>query len=69
MPTYDTHIEEMKVALEIAAAALSIADDWNLPSVQVNPPKEWGLDGGGEDPADGWCSTIDLAEKLRELAA
>lgn len=61
--------DEMKKALEIAADALSIADDWNLPAVQVNPPAEWGLDGGGEDPTDGWCSTMALSDKLRELAS
>lgn len=65
MPT----IEELKQALRIASDALSIADDWNLPAVQVNPPKEWNLPGGGEDPADGWCSTMALALKLRELSA
>jgi hypothetical protein len=61
-------IEELKQALKVAANALSIADDWNLPCVQAEPPKEWNLDGGGEDPADGWCSTMALVDKLRELA-
>ena len=60
---------EMKQGLLLAAKALEIASDWNLPAVQVEPPKEWALDGGGEDPADGWCGTYDLAKKLRELAA
>ena len=59
----------LREALIIAAKALEIADDWNLPAVQVNPPKEWNLDGGGEDAEDGWCSTYDLAKKLRELAS
>ena len=63
-----SNIEEMKKALEIAADALSIASDWDLPAVQVSPPKEWGLDGGGEDSGDGWCSTYELSEKLREIA-
>ena len=61
--------KELKAALVIAAKALEIAHDWNLPAVQVEPPKEWNLDGGGEDAEDGWCSTYSLAEKLRELAA
>lgn len=34
---------EVKKALEIAASALNICADWNLPDVQVDPPKEWGL--------------------------
>jgi hypothetical protein len=59
---------EIKRALLIAADALEIAADWNLPAVQVEPPREWGLAGGGEDVADGWCSTQALADKLRELA-
>lgn len=61
--------KEMKQGLLIAALALEIASDWNLPAVQVFPPSEWGLEGGGEDPADGWCGTYELAKKLRELAA
>lgn len=61
-------MEELKKALLIASKALLIADDWNLPAVQVDPPKEWGLSGGGEDVEDGWCSTYDLAKKLEELA-
>ena len=61
--------DEMKKGLLLAAKALEIANDWDLPSVQVEPPKEWGLAGGGEDPADGWCGTYELAKKLRELAA
>jgi hypothetical protein len=60
--------ENLRQAILIAAAALEIASDWNLPAVQVDPPREWGLDGGGEDPAHGWCSTMALANKLRELA-
>ncbi len=60
---------EVKKALEIAASALDIAADWNLPDVQVNPPKEWGLDAYTEDKDDGWCSTRELAEKLRKLSS
>lgn len=60
--------EEMKQALRLAANALEIADDWDLPAVRIDPPKEWNLDGGGEDPADGWCGTMALARKLREIA-
>lgn len=59
---------EVKRALLLAADALDIAADWHLPAMQVNPPPEWGLDGGGEDAADGWCSTSALAAKLREIA-
>ena len=59
---------EVRVALLIAAKALDIAADWNLDEVQVNPPPEWQLEARGEDPAEGWCSTRELAEKLRELA-
>lgn len=61
--------KELKAALLIAAKALEIAHDWNLPAVQVEPPKEWNLDGGGKPAKDGWCSTYSLAKKLRELAA
>jgi len=60
--------EEIKMALEIAATALDIAADWNVPEIQVNPPKEWGLKSYTEDEADGWCATRQLAEKLRQLA-
>ena len=60
---------EMKKGLLVAALALEIANDWNLPAVQVMPPSEWALGGGGEDPADGWCGTYELSKKLRELAA
>jgi hypothetical protein len=59
---------EVKQALEIAANALDIVADWNIDNVQVNPPVEWKLDAWGEDTADGWCSTRELAQKLRELA-
>lgn len=55
-------------ALRIAAVALEIADDWGLPSVQVFPPKEWGLRCYDEDEHDGWCSTMDLSKKLRQMA-
>ena len=60
---------ELKEALKVAALALEIASDWNVPTVQANPPKKWELPGGGEDKADGWCSTYSLAQKLKELAA
>ena len=59
---------KLKEALRVAADALVIASDWDLPSVQVNPPSEWQLEGAGEDPAEGWCGTYALAKKLRELA-
>jgi hypothetical protein len=61
-------IKKLKEALKVAADALSIASDWNVNQVQVNPPKEWDLDGGDEDPEDGWCSTSALARKLRQLS-
>ena len=61
-------IKKLKEALNIAADALSIAADWNVNQVQVNPPKEWDLDGGEEDPEDGWCSTQSLSNKLKSLA-
>jgi len=55
-------------ALRLAASALEIADDWGLPSVQVFPPKEWGLQCCDEDTEDGWCSTMELSKKLRQMA-
>jgi hypothetical protein len=61
-------LSEAREALLLAATALEIADDWNLPAVQIHPPKDWNLDGGGEDSADGWCATGALADKLREMA-
>lgn len=61
-------IKQLKEALLIASNALSIASDWNVGQVQVNPPKEWNLDGGDEDPEEGWCSTYALAKKLEQLA-
>lgn len=61
-------IAQLKQALKVAADALNIASDWNVDQVQVNPPLEWDLDGGDEDPADGWCSTRDLARKLEALS-
>lgn len=64
----EEQIKKLKEALAIAADALSIASDWNVNQVQVNPPKEWDLDGGDEDPEDGWCSTSALAHKLRQLS-
>lgn len=66
--TKDEEIVKLKQALKIAADALSIAADWNVNQVQVNPPKEWNLSGGNEDPEDGWCSTNALAQKLRYLS-
>lgn len=66
--TQEEKINQLKQALKIAADALDIASDWNVGQVQVNPPKEWELDGGDEDPEDGWCSTRDLARKLRQLS-
>lgn len=59
--------EEAAKALELAAKALDIADDCNLVDVQINPPKEWGLVAYSGDAADGWCSTRQLARKLREI--
>ena len=61
--------DRRKQALAIAADALEIAADWDLPAVQATPPKDWNLSGGGKDAADGWCSTRELARKLRELAS
>lgn len=61
-------IKKLKEALKVAADALDIASDWNVGQVQVNPPKEWDLDGGDEDAEDGWCSTRALATKLRQLS-
>jgi hypothetical protein len=61
-------IKKLKEALKVAAEALSIASDWNVSQVQVNPPKEWNLDGGEEDSEQGWCSTYALAMKLRQLS-
>lgn len=60
---------ELKQALKVAAEALDIASDWHVENAQCNPPPEWNLPADGEDPADGWCSTRALAQKLRELAA
>jgi hypothetical protein len=60
--------DEMKRALVVAASALRIASDWNLPDVQVHPPTEWGLEAQDEDPSDGWCSTAALADYLDSLA-
>lgn len=59
---------EVKKALEIAANALNIAADWNITDVQVNPPVEWGLNAYTENEDEGWCSTRELAGKLKELA-
>jgi len=56
-------------ALEVGAAALEIAHDWNLYDVQVDPPKDWALLSDQEDAEDGWCSTSELARKMKEIAA
>lgn len=64
----DDRIKELQDALTFAAAALDIAADWNVENVQVGPPAEWGLEAYGEDPVDGWCSTWELAQKLKEIA-
>ena len=61
-------IAELEAALKIGAVAIEIASDWNMPSVQCNPPAEWNLGGCGEDPADGWCCTYALAQKLGGIA-
>jgi len=60
---------ELKQALHLAADALAIVNDWNLYDVQIDPPPEWSLYAEQEDTAEGWCSTLALANKLRELAA
>lgn len=59
---------KLKEALRVAADALVIASDWDIPSMQVSPPSEWMLEVAGEDQAEGWCGTYALAKKLRELA-
>jgi hypothetical protein len=60
--------DEIRKALLVAADALEIASDWNVVDVQVNPPFQWGLIAYEESTADGWCSVMELARKLRELA-
>lgn len=55
-------MDEIKKALKIAISALEIASDWNFDELQVNPPEEWGIDKG-----DGWCSTYELTNKLKEI--
>lgn len=59
---------EVKKALAAISSALDICADWNFPDVQVDPPKEWGLDAYTESKDDGWCSTRELAAKLKKLA-
>lgn len=59
---------EVKKALGITADALDIADDWGVHNVQVDPPIEWDLE-CTEELSKEWCSTMALAEKLKELAA
>jgi len=61
--------DDDKQLLLWAAMALEIASDWGLSDVQVHPPKEWGLLSDQEDAEDGWCSTSELARKMREVAA
>ncbi|MCP4990871.1 MAG: hypothetical protein GY928_33970 [Colwellia sp.] len=61
-------LKDVQKALEVGAKALIIASDWNIPEVQVNPPKRWGLDSISEDKEDGWCGTYDLSKKLKELS-
>lgn len=60
--------DEIKKVFIIAADGLDIAADWNVPDVQVYPPKEWNLVSYTEDVNDGWCATRELAKKLRELS-
>lgn len=67
--TQDEKIAQLKEALMIASKALSIAADWNVSDVQVNPPKNWNLESYNEDPKNGWCSTRALSNKLRMLAS
>lgn len=66
--TQDEEIKKLKEALLLASKALSIAADWNVSDVQINPPKEWDLDSYNEDPEDGWCSTRELSRKLAQMA-
>ena len=61
-------IIKLKQALKVAGDALAIASDWNFDTVQVYPPKEWRLPGGGERPSEGWCSTSALSDKLLKLS-
>ena len=61
-------LRDITKALRIAAVALEIADDWGLPSVQVFPPKKWRLRCYNENAKDGWCSTMELSKKLRQMA-
>lgn len=60
-------LTEVKGVLSVAAKALDIASGLGVDEVQVNPPTEWELEAYTEDPDDGWCSTSDLADKLRSL--
>ncbi len=53
---------------EIDAISRAITASWSLADVQVDPPKEWGLEAYTEDEDEGWCSTGELASKLKELA-
>jgi len=61
-----TIINHLREAVGVAATALDIAADWNVQEVQCNPP--WDLEALSENPADGWCSTRALAEKLRNMS-
>jgi hypothetical protein len=61
-------VTELARAIKVASLAVEIASAWGVPSVQVDPPAEWNLEGGGEDKTDGWCSTSQLSNKLLEIA-
>ena len=59
-------IAELKKALKVAAAALSIASDWNVDRMELEVPKEWDLDNEGEE--EGWYRTSTLTQKLKQLS-
>lgn len=61
--------DDLISCLNVAAEAIDIASDWNLPAVQVNPPTEWGIDSGGEDDDGSWASTRGLADHFRATIA
>lgn len=63
---------EMREALLVAARAISEAKHCEMYDVRARPPARWQLgcclvEDRFRD--DGWCSTQELAEFLRELAA
>ena len=63
---------EMREAILVASRAISEAKNCEMYDVQARPPAKWQLccclvDDRFRD--DGWCSTQELAEFLRELAA